>query len=202
MTEILIASTSVHKIKEFGQIFGSEIKLVSLKDMNFNREIMEDGLTFIDNSMIKCREIYNEYKKPVIADDSGLCVEALNGAPGVLSARYGGKDLGSLDKCKLLLTQLDNALSKKKQANNLNASFVCALTLYINPNRIFTVCEEFKGKISFDIRGTNGFGYDPIFFVEKYGKTVAELDDDVKNMISHRGKAAKVMKSIINTLEL
>jgi XTP/dITP diphosphohydrolase len=194
MKRIILATSNNHKLKEFRNIFGGDVELTPLNGVNFTKEIVEDGSTFVENAMIKCREVYAEFKRPVLADDSGLCVDALDGGPGVLSARFGGKDMGSTDKCKLLLSKLEGV-------KDPGASFICALVLYINPNRFFVVQEEFRGKITFDMKGTKGFGYDPVFFLEEYGKTVAELDEDEKNRISHRGKASLVMKNIIKNLD-
>jgi XTP/dITP diphosphohydrolase len=194
MKEIILATYNNHKTYELNTIFGNDVKLVTLKELDFNEEIIEDGKTFTENSMIKCKRIYEKYGKPVLADDSGLCVEALNGEPGIYSARFGGKNLSDQDRYLLLLKKL-------KGQKNLSASFVCALTLLINPNRFFVVQEEVKGEITLEPRGKNGFGYDPVFYLKEFDKTVAELIDSEKNSISHRGKAAKVMKNIIEKLQ-
>jgi XTP/dITP diphosphohydrolase len=194
MREIVLATNNMHKCREFSNIFGDEIKLVTLKEIKFEDEIIEKGKTFIDNSLIKCEAVYKKTGRVVMADDSGLCVRALDGAPGVYSARYGKKDFTDKDRYMYLLKNLD-------KNGDLSASFVCALVLYINPNRIYVVQEELSGLIDFNPRGDNGFGYDPVFFVPQYNKTVAELDDDVKNTISHRGRAASIMKNILDKIE-
>jgi XTP/dITP diphosphohydrolase len=193
--EIILATNNSNKVKEFNSIFGNEIKLVTLKEIGYTKEIIEDGSTFVENSMIKCKTVYNEFRMPVLADDSGLCVEALNGEPGILSARFGGNGLTDADRYNLLL-------EKVKGEKNLNASFVCALVFYINPNRFFIVQEEVKGEITFDARGKNGFGYDPVFYIKEFGKTAAELTDAEKNSVSHRGKAAKAMKNIFTNVKI
>ncbi|OHD10382.1 MAG: non-canonical purine NTP pyrophosphatase, RdgB/HAM1 family [Spirochaetes bacterium GWD1_27_9] len=190
---ITLATFNNHKAAEFKEIFGDLVELKTLKDINFTDEIIEDGLTFIENSLIKCRAVYDKIKSPVLADDSGLCVEALNGEPGLFSARYGGKGLTDKQRYELLLQNL-------KGQTNLNAAFVCALVLFINPNRIYVVQEEVKGLITFNPRGDNGFGYDPVFYLEQFDKTVAQLTSEQKHSISHRGKAASLMKKIMENL--
>lgn len=191
--ELILATRNKNKLKEFKEIF-TEINLLSLDDIGFKGELIEDGNSFIENSLKKCLNVYNVTKLPVMADDSGLCVEALNDEPGVYSARYGGKNLTDKERYMFLLKNLEGF-------NNLNASFVCALVLLINPNRVYIIQEEIKGLITFQPRGENGFGYDPIFFLPEYNKTMAELPLDLKNKISHRAKASKIMKEILNNLK-
>jgi XTP/dITP diphosphohydrolase len=190
MNEIILATNNDNKKKEFSEIFGSGLTLYTLKEKGFKEQIIENGRTFIDNSLIKCKAVFKEYKKPVLADDSGLSVEELKGAPGIFSARFGGEDLTDKERNTYLLKLLKNVTSRK-------ASFICALTLYINPNTIYIIQEELKGEIIDSPRGINGFGYDPIFYLPELKKTVAELTNEEKNDISHRGKAAKLMQKII-----
>src|SRR4030043_156382 len=185
LKEIVLATNNKHKLKEFSDIFGKSIKFLTLKDIGFDKDIIEDGNSFIENSIKKCRTVYDFIKSPVMADDSGLCVESLDYAPGIFSARYGGKDLSDKERYLYLLKNL-------KEKTNLNASFVCALGLMINPNRFYIVQEEKKGIITFEPKGENGFGYDPVFYLPEFRKTVAELPDRQKNKISHRGKACKM----------
>lgn len=194
MEEIIIATNNKHKVKELSEIFGKNIYLKTLKDVNFKGNIVENGKSFIENSLIKCKTVYKELQQPIIADDSGLCVEALNGGPGILSARYGGKGLTDVQRYQYLLDQINDN-------GNLNASFVCSLVLYINPNRTFIFQDETKGEIIFEPKGANGFGYDPIFYLPEYNKTMAELSSEEKNKISHRGKAAKLMKKILEFID-
>ena len=179
MKEIILCTFNENKKKELSDIFDNDIKILSLKDINYKEQIIET--------------VYKSLKKPVMADDSGLCVEALNGEPGIYSARYGGKNLNDIQRYKYLLNNLE-------KSDNLNASFVCSLVLYINPNRIFIIQEEIKGQITFNPSGNNGFGYDPIFYLKDKKKTMAELSSDEKNKISHRGKAAMAMKNIIGSI--
>ncbi len=192
MQDLILATNNSHKVNEFKQIF-TNVNLLSLKDIGLITDIIEDADTFVGNSLIKCRTIYNLTGKPVIADDSGLSVDQLGGAPGVFSARYGKPEFNDKDRYEFLLSNMDFTKSA-------GASFVCALTLYVNPNRIFTVQEEVRGTITDTPRGTNGFGYDPIFYIEQFDKTYAELSEEQKNCISHRGKASKIMKKIIEDI--
>jgi len=189
MNEIIFATFNNHKVYEINKIINN-CKIVSLKDINFTDEIIENENTFIGNSLIKCRSVYQRYKKPVLADDSGICVNQLNGDPGVYSARYGSSKFNDKERYHFLLNQLD-------RNKDLSASFVCALVLFVSPNRIYIAQEEIKGLITFDPKGNNGFGYDPIFFLKEYGKTMAELSDEEKNLISHRGKAAKILNKFL-----
>jgi XTP/dITP diphosphohydrolase len=195
MKEIILATNNNNKKKEFASLLGSNIKLKTLKEINFNEKIIEDGKSFIENAIKKCETVYKKIKKPVIADDSGLCVEALNEAPGIYSARYGGQDLNDKQRYQYLLSQIKNI-------KNLSASFVCALVLYFNENRIYIIQEEVKGQITFTPRGNNGFGYDPVFYIPELKKTMAELSDNEKNKISHRGKASLILKNIIDNFNL
>ncbi|MBP7551811.1 MAG: RdgB/HAM1 family non-canonical purine NTP pyrophosphatase [Spirochaetes bacterium] len=189
MNEIIFATFNNHKVYEINKIINN-CKIVSLKDINFTDEIIENENTFIGNSLIKCRSVYQRYKKPVLADDSGICVNQLNGDPGVYSARYGSSKFNDKERYHFLLNRLD-------RNKDLSASFVCALVLFVSPNRIYIAQEEIKGLITFDPKGNNGFGYDPIFFLKEYGKTMAELSDEEKNLISHRGKAAKILNKFL-----
>jgi XTP/dITP diphosphohydrolase len=164
MKEFVLCTFNTHKADEFRTIFGDSINIETLHDISFDGMIEENGTTFVANSMIKCQEVYQKLGKPVMADDSGLCVDALGGEPGIYSARYGREDFDDLQRNKYLLSQM------VKGNDLLDASFVCALTLYINPNRIYVVQEELKGRITFTPSGNEGFGYDPIFFLSDFGK--------------------------------
>jgi len=194
MNEIIFATFNNHKVYEINKIINN-CKIVSLKDINFTDEIIENENTFIGNSLIKCRSVYQHYKKPVLADDSGICVNQLNGDPGVYSARYGSSKFNDKERYHFLLNRLD-------RNKDLSASFVCALVLFVSPNRIYIAQEEIKGLITFDPKGNNGFGYDPIFFLKEYGKTMAELSDEEKNLISHRGKAAKILNIFLEETKI
>ena len=194
MKEIILATFNKNKKRELSNLFGNDVIFKTLNEINFNEKIIEDKSSFIENALKKCESVYNITKKPVIADDSGLCVETLDGGPGIFSARYGGQELNDTERYQYLLSQI-------KDIKNLNASFVCALVLYVNKNKIYIIQEEVKGQITFDPKGNNGFGYDPIFYIPELKKTMAELSEKEKDQISHRGKAAKIMKNIIDKLD-
>lgn len=191
MDKIILATFNSHKALELSSIMDNKIYLTTLKDINFQEPIIENGNSFIENSLIKCETVYKKMQKIVMADDSGLCVDALQGSPGVYSARYGGENLSDKERYQYLLSQI-------KKKDNLKASFVCALVVYYNPNKIFIVQEELEGLITFSPRGVNGFGYDPIFFLPSYDKTLSELSHDEKNLISHRAKAARKMTRLLD----
>lgn len=171
----------------------------------------ETGTTFYENSLIKARALYEIVHCPVIADDSGICVDALNGRPGIYSSRYtgtatpNGKTLSQEAKNALLIAELNDALSRGVDASHFlhgerSAHYTCAMVLYLGSDRLFIVEETLEGVIVHTIdqaRGEHGFGYDPIFFVPALNKTVAELSDSEKNAISHRGKAGRAMQHII-----
>lgn len=192
MQDLILATNNAHKVHEFKKIF-TNVNILSLKDINLKVDIDENASTFLGNSLIKCQTIHSITGKPVIADDSGLAVDQLNGQPGVYSARYGKPEFDDKQRYEFLLSNMDFT-------KPTGASFVCALTLVVNTNRIFTVQEEVRGSIIQTPRGSNGFGYDPIFYIEEFKKTYAELTDEEKNRISHRGKAAKVMQKIIQDI--
>ena len=189
---IWFATNNVHKKEELEAILGVPLIIPSQNGISFNPE--ETGATFYENTLIKARELFNLIgnNAPVIADDSGLCVDGLDGRPGVLSARYGmtgsneGKKLTSGEQNLLLLDELgDNPIR--------SARFVCSMTLLFNSDRFYIFQETIEGEIvkKSEMRGEGGFGYDPIFLVLQYGKTLAELTAEQKNAISHRGKAGK-----------
>ncbi len=193
MIQLVFCTRNSHKTKELKKALGDQVVLSDLNEIGFSGDIVEDGKTFIENSIIKCEAVYKKTGLPVIADDSGLSVASLGGRPGIHSARYGGDGLTDKDRYELLLGEL-------KDSDERDASFVCALTLYMNPNNIYVVQEEISGYITETPAGTNGFGYDPIFFVPMFGRTMAQLTGDEKNSISHRGKAAAKLSLIIKEL--
>lgn len=186
--KVLIGTNNLHKLEEFRQIFKAEnidIQILSLKDMPFQVEDpVEDGNSFSDNALIKAKYFYNAYKIPCISDDSGVVVDALNGMPGIYTARYAklhGMDQTSANNRKVLLENMEGKENRK-------AHFECNLTYY-DGNTIISATGIMNGEISKEEYGTNGFGYDPIFYLPEYEKTVAELDEKVKNKLSHRYNA-------------
>jgi len=192
---IWFATNNTHKKIELSAILNTNLKIPSEEGLSFDPE--ETGTTFSENALIKARELYKLIggNEPVIADDSGLCVDALDGRPGVLSARYGsqnGEKLTSPQRNIMLLDELGDA--KKRTAR-----FVCAMVLLFNNERFYLFQETLEGEIvkKSEIKGDGGFGYDPIFWVPSKKCTLAELSLEEKNLLSHRGKAGLVIASLI-----
>ena len=176
MKKLILASNNAHKVEEIKSIL-DDYTILTLKDINFNQEIIEDGTTFEENALIKARTISQFSGKTAIADDSGLSVELLDGRPGVYSARY-SKEQTDEKNIEKVLMELDGKKSKAK--------FVSVIAL-VNPDGTeYTFRGECHGEIIFEKRGNNGFGYDPIFYVPTLNKTFAELTPEQKNSISHR----------------
>ncbi|MBN2441896.1 MAG: RdgB/HAM1 family non-canonical purine NTP pyrophosphatase, partial [Spirochaetales bacterium] len=180
---IVLASNNVHKAVEFNRIFSGHTMILP-KDMDIDFDYEETGVTFQENALGKAMALYSRVKRPVIADDSGLCVDALGGKPGVYSARYGaspgGTQISSSEKNELLLSQMITIQHRQ-------AFFVCCMVLVIEEYRFFIAQETVRGEITQHQRGVKGFGYDPVFFVPEKGMTVAEMEDHEKDEISHRG---------------
>lgn len=181
--KFVLASKNKGKLKEISKILGKlNIEVCLESDLGIDIDVDETGTTFEENSLLKAKAVMKATNMPTIADDSGLCVDALNGEPGVYSARYGDKSLDDEGRCKLVLTKMPKDKSR-------HAQFVCVITCcFPNGDMIQSrgVCE---GEIADDLRGTRGFAYDPIFLIPELGKTFAEISDDQKNSMSHRGRA-------------
>jgi XTP/dITP diphosphohydrolase len=192
MKKVIFASENTGKIREVKHILSDlHLNIVSLADMPEQIEIVEDGNSFEENAIIKAKKVFGKFKIPVVADDSGLVVEQLNGAPGIYSARYAGDNSNDAANKKKLLNEL------KKHSEPHFAKFVCA-AVYYNGKETITAVGEFKGKIIDKERGSNGFGYDPLFVPDGYSVTFAELEPEVKNRISHRYNAFKELKNILS----
>lgn len=181
--KVIIASNNAHKIVEIKAILSPlGIECVSLNDLGWNQDIEETGQTFVENAILKAQTIMNHYQQPVIADDSGLEIEALNGFPGVTSARFLGKNTAYAEKNQTILTMLKDEANRK-------AAFVCAIA-YAHPQFATQVfVGNLHGEIAFESRGSHGFGYDPIFYLPKQQVTLAQLPPATKNEISHRAQA-------------
>lgn len=176
MKELILASNNAHKVEEIKSIL-EDYSILTLKDINYTEEIVEDGTTFEENALIKARTICKYSGKTAISDDSGLSVDLLDGRPGVYSARYSKEQTDEKNIEKVLL-ELNGQKSKAK--------FVSVIAL-VKPNGTeLTFRGECHGEIIFEKRGTNGFGYDPIFYVPSLDKTFSELSSEQKNSISHR----------------
>jgi len=192
MKKIIFASQNKGKVKEVVQILNSlDIDIISLADMNDQIEIIEDGDSFEANALIKAKQVYNKFKLPTIADDSGLVVEQLNGAPGIYSARYAGGDGNDEANNKKLLDELNNYPEPHI------AKFVCA-AVYYDGEEVHTAIGKFNGRIIDEEKGQHGFGYDPLFVPDGYSITSAEMEPSLKNSISHRFNAFNKLKNILN----
>ena len=186
MKNLIIASSNQHKIDEIRAVLPKGWSLKGLKELGFTQEIPETGMTIEENSKIKARFLKEHFKDSntiVIADDSGLEVSSLKGAPGVYSARYAGEPKNDEANNKKLLKELSHQSLR-------NARFVTIITL-LEGEKELIFDGEVKGTIAFEPRGTNGFGYDPLFIPQGYRSTFAELPNETKNTISHRANAVK-----------
>ena len=183
--KIIAATKNKNKIKEFGDILKG-FEIISQEEAGVDIDVEETGTTFEENSLLKAMAIYKATGIPAIADDSGLEVDALGGEPGIYSARYGGEGLDDKDRVNLLLKNMQNIPDE-----NRTARFVCAIT-YVDENGTVTAKGTCEGRITHAPAGENGFGYDPVFFVQEFGKTTAEISAEEKNSISHRGKALRL----------
>lgn len=194
--EIVLATGNPHKAAEMQEIFKNHRILIP-GDLGVGFEFAEDGSTFLENSLGKALALYRMVKRPVIADDSGLCVDILDGAPGVYSARFGSipgaPELASPERNALLLETM-------KFLEPRTARFVCALALVLDEYRIFTIQESVEGEILQSPRGAGGFGYDPLFYMPPFGRTMAELTPEEKNRHSHRGKAGRTMAALLDEI--
>jgi len=183
--KIIAATKNKNKLREFGEIL-KDFEIVSQEEAGVDIDVEETGSTFEENSMLKAKAIFDATGITAIADDSGLCVDALGGAPGVYSARYGGEGYDDEGRVQLLLKNMKDVPDSERSAR-----FVCAITLVGNEG-IITARGECEGKINYAPIGENGFGYDPVFYMEEYDKTTAQMSPDEKNAVSHRGKALRI----------
>jgi len=186
--EVLLASKNKNKIAEIKTLLSecvSDINVLSLDDINYNDEIEETGTTFEENAKIKAK-VGADLGYICIADDSGLAVDALGGAPGVYSARYSGYHADDETNNTKLLSELQGVPDEKRTAR-----YVCVIACIFPDGKEIIVKDTCEGKILTEYRGNGGFGYDPLFFVDKFGKTFAELSMQEKNTESHRGKAMR-----------
>lgn len=189
MRKLIVATKNKGKMKEIEEILaGLPYEVVSMEDAGISQDIDEYGSTFEENALIKAKEIAEITGEMVMADDSGLEVDFLNGAPGIYSARYAGEGASDSDRNHKLLNALKDVPFEKRTAR-----FVCAIAVVFPEGESFTVRGTCEGYIGFEPRGNHGFGYDPLFFIQEYHKTVAEMSSEQKNQISHRGSALRQM---------
>lgn len=191
MKKLIIASNNYHKVKEIKTILaGFPIEVISLKDAGIDIEVEESGSTFMENAFIKASEIFQISKDAmVLADDSGIMVDTLNGAPGVFSARFAGEHGNDKKNNDKLLKLLEGRPYEERKA-----CFVSAIVLILSKERIIKVQGEVKGYINESPSGDGGFGYDPLFYYPEYNMTFGEISEKVKNNISHRAKALEKLK--------
>lgn len=181
--KFVLATNNPGKLREMSAILGElGVEVIGPRDLGISMEVEETGTTFAENAMLKAKAICEAAKLPAIADDSGLCVDALNGAPGVYSARYGGEGLDDKDRYMLLLQNLRGQTTRA-------AHFACAIACAFPNGDELTAEGICPGTIAFAPMGEGGFGYDPVFFVPEFRKTFGQLTAEEKNKISHRGKA-------------
>jgi len=187
--KVVLASKNKHKLVEISKItekFGIELVLQS--ELGIDIDVEETGTTFEENSYIKAEAVMKATGLPALADDSGIAVDALNGEPGVYSARYGFDDtLDDWGRLELLLKNTEHVPDGQRQAQ-----FVCVITMVTPEGRVIQARGEIHGELTRQPRGENGFGYDPIFYYPPFGKTTAELSPEEKNGVSHRGNALRV----------
>lgn len=191
--KIIFATGNQDKMKEIRMILENlGIPVSSMKEAGIDVDIVEDGTTFEENAMIKAEAIAKLTDAIVLADDSGLEIDYLNKEPGIYSARYAGTDTSYEIKNNLLLQRLEGVPDEKRTAR-----FVCAIAAVFPDGSKETVRGTIEGRVGYEIAGEHGFGYDPIFYLPEYGCTTAELDPEKKNELSHRGKALRLMREII-----
>jgi len=190
LKNIVLATSNNGKIKEIKSILSiSDVEILGLKDLSFIEEIEESGSTFFENALIKAEEVFNAFGIPVLSDDSGICVDFLDGKPGVYSARFAGQGATDEQNNNLLLKKLEGVPWEKRTAR-----FVCCAVFYIGKDKHYNFEGKVEGIVTLEPAGNNGFGYDPLFFIPKYNKTMAQLDPQIKNRISHRAKAFSGLK--------
>ena len=187
---IVFATGNEGKMREVRMILADlGMKVLSMKEAGANPDILEDGSTFAQNAEIKARAVWECTGGIVLADDSGLVVDYIGGEPGVYSARYMGEDTSYRVKNADLIGRLEGVPEEERTAR-----FVCAIAAVLPDGRELTVRAAIEGRIGYEEKGENGFGYDPIFYVPELGRTTAELTEEEKNLVSHRGKALRLMK--------
>lgn len=196
MKTLVVATANQGKLSEIKSLLRDmPFEVISMKEVGMNKDIAETGSTFEENALIKAKTVFETTGNIVLADDSGLEVDYLNGAPGIHTARYAGDGASDTAKIKKLLSELEHVPLEKRTAR-----FVCAAVLMLEDRSYFTVRGECEGYIAFEPIGSNGFGYDPIFYLKQYDKTMAQISDETKNKISHRGKALNLVIARLSSL--
>ena len=193
--KLIAATNNTHKVIEFKRILEPlGYTVLSQKEAGIHIEVEETGETFEENAYLKAKSVYEASGLPTVADDSGIAADALNGAPGVYSARYGGPALDDVGRYEKLLAEMENVPD-----SNRTARFVCAISLILSNEKVYSFTGVCEGKIGYAPRGENGFGYDPIFMVGD--KSTAELSPAEKDKISHRGQALRKMEKLLRKMQ-
>lgn len=187
--KLYFATNNIHKLKEVQEVVGDSFQIESMRSLGINEDIPEDQLTLQGNALQKARFLYDRTGESCFADDTGLEVDALNGAPGVYSARYAGEAKNSLDNMALLLKNMSGIQNRK-------ARFRTVIALILD-GKEYLFEGVVKGTIAEEPRGTAGFGYDPLFVPDGYSTTFAEMDSEAKNAISHRGRAVEKLAAFL-----
>lgn len=196
MKKIVFATGNEGKMKEIREILSDmDVEVFSMKEMGIDIPIEENGISFEENAVIKAKAVALECGGIVLADDSGLEIDFLNKEPGIYSARYMGEDTPYSIKNASLIDRLSGVPDEKRTAR-----FVCAIAAVFPDGKVLTTHGEIEGRIGYEEKGTNGFGYDPILYIPELLKTTAELSDEEKNQVSHRGKALRLMKEEIKKM--
>lgn len=193
METIIFATKNKGKIKEINAILADmDVNVISMEEAGITIDVVEDGTTFEENSMKKAVQIMEVSGKITLADDSGLEIDYMDKAPGVYSARFMGEDTPYAERFKAIFEKLDGVPEEKRTAR-----FVSCIAAAFPDGRRLTSYDTVEGIIGYEVKGENGFGYDPIFYVPEQGKYMAELSPEEKNAISHRGKALRKMKEML-----
>ena len=194
MKTIIFATGNPNKVREIREILADfeDVRVITMKEAGIDADIVEDGTTFEENARIKAEAVSRLSGEIAMADDSGLVIDYLNGEPGIYSARYMGEDTSYHIKNNTLIDRLSGVPEEQRTAR-----FVCAVAAAIPGEETKVVRGVMEGRIGYEEKGENGFGYDPIFFLPSYGKTSAEIPPEEKNRISHRGQALRMMREVL-----
>ena len=199
MSRMILATGNANKVREASEILGDlGLSIISMKDAGIESNPEETGTTFEENALIKARAVADIAKDAIVlADDSGLEIDALGGEPGIYSARYLGENTPYSEKNAALIARLEGVPKEERTAR-----FVCAIATVLPDGTEEVVRGTIEGYIGWEMRGENGFGYDPIFYVDEYGCSTAEMSPEDKNAISHRGNALRKMREILAAKKL
>lgn len=193
--QLVFATGNQGKVNEFRQMLGEEYEILSMKDLDVDVDIVEDGKSFEENAIIKAKAVCEATGQMVLADDSGFEVDALGGEPGIYSSRFMGEDTPYSVKNAELLRRCEDVPEEER-----GARFVCVIACAFPDGRVETVKGVIEGKLAHEPKGENGFGYDPIFYYPERGMTTGEMEPEEKNAISHRGQAVRKMVDLLKKI--